>query len=40
MKKRKPFINLLLIVGLIFIAVIACDEADDSVGDSSNTETV
>jgi uncharacterized protein (TIGR02145 family) len=45
MKKRKPFIQLLLIAGLLFAVATACDKTDDPGGedpngDSPNAETV
>jgi uncharacterized protein (TIGR02145 family) len=34
MKKRRQFIQLLLIAGLLFVAVAACDKSDDPGGDT------
>jgi uncharacterized protein (TIGR02145 family) len=39
MKKRKPFIQLLLIAGLLFAVVTACNKTDDQGGDSPNGDS-
>ena len=40
MKKRRPFIQLLMIAGLLFCIVTACDKTDDPGGDSPSAGTV
>jgi len=40
MIKRKPFIQLLLLAGLLLTVVTACDKTDDQSSDSPSAETV